>query len=176
MFSSLYNIQMIGSSDKSYPLTSIIQEMLCSHLCGLYSVCYHRRKLVGQANTVEQDKWHINVFQGGDVGEIGCFLRQTGDDTFYAHIDQILNISFFVLVRLMWGRDNHKIPVGNSHILYSIQNRCKEMSDNIRNDHSDDTWRIFPQAHGKRVGAVVHFFSQCLCFGAKFTADFRTIF
>lgn len=31
MFSSLYNIQMIGSSDKSYPLTSIIQKMLCSY-------------------------------------------------------------------------------------------------------------------------------------------------
>ena len=57
--------------------------------------------IVSSANTVEQDKWHINVFQGGDVGEIGCFLRQTGDDTFHAHIDQILNISFFVLVRLM---------------------------------------------------------------------------
>ena len=41
-FSSLYNIQMISSSDKGYPLTSIIQKMLCSHLCGLCPVCYHR--------------------------------------------------------------------------------------------------------------------------------------
>ena len=27
----------------------------------LHTICYYRRKLIGQANTVEQDEWHINV-------------------------------------------------------------------------------------------------------------------
>ena len=108
--------------------------------------------------------------------KVSCFLRQAGDNPLYPHIDQILYIPFFMLERLVRCRDNDEISVIDRHVLYPVQNGGKEMSDNIRNDHSDDTWRIFPQAHGKRIGTVVHLLSQCLCFSTKFTADFRTIF
>ena len=45
------------------------------------------KKLVGQANTVEEDEWHINILQGSKMSIICSFLGQTGNDTFYPHID-----------------------------------------------------------------------------------------
>ena len=47
------------------------------------------------------------------------------------------------------------------------------MSDNIRNDHSDDARRILPQTHSERIGTIISsLLASFLAFGAKFTADF----
>ena len=49
-------------------------------------------------DTVKQHEWHIHIIQTQPMVIIRCFLRQTPYHTFYMHIDQILNISFLVLV------------------------------------------------------------------------------
>ena len=108
--------------------------------------------------------------------KVSCFLRQAGDNPLYPHIDQILYIPFFMLERLVRCRDNDEISVIDRHVLYPVQNGGKEMSDNIRNDHSDDARRILSQTHSERIGTIIHLFGQLLGFGAKFTADFRAVF
>ena len=50
------------------------------------------------------------------------------------------------------------------------------MRHDVGHDDSDDAGRVFPQAQGERIGAVIHFFGKLFGFGAQFAAYFGAVF
>ena len=158
---------MVGTADEGHPLASVVQQVLRSHLGRVFAIGHDGREHVSQAYAVEQDDRHVDVGQCRPVAEVGCLLRQAGDDAFDTHVDQILDVLLFVFVRLVRGSDDDEVSVGNGHILDAAQDGGKEMGDNVRHDDSDDAWSIFAQADGEGVGAVVQLLCQLLGAGAQ---------
>ena len=175
MFSTAYHIEMVWSTHKGNSLATMIYKMLGRLLSRYISICNHIRKVILQTRTRKENKGYTHILHLYEVREIGCLLRQTGDDALYMHIYKTVDYQFLIMFRLVRITTEYRIALRPCVILYTIEHRRIIVGYEVGQYHTNNTWCLFAKTLCERIGTIVKFLCQLLYLISHILSNFMAI-
>ena len=153
---------MVRSTDEGDTTGSRLYHVLGSFLGSDIAITYHLRELFLQTAAGKEYQRHPHVMKLLEMRIVGGILRQTGDDTLYMHIEEVVECLGFTLMALMTIGTNHRIAQLRGIVFNTVEHGGIIMGYQIRYDYTNHPRSLLAKTLSKGIWTVVELLGKLL--------------
>ena len=107
MLAAAHHVEMVRTTDEGDAAGTGLYHVLGGLLCCHVAIAHHLRELVFQAAAGKEHQRYAHIMKLLEVRIVGGILRQTGDDTFHMHVEEVVQcLRLALMVFMTVGTDD----------------------------------------------------------------------
>ena len=175
VLAAAHHIEMVRTADECDTFRTGFDEVLRGFLRCHISISYHLRELVFQTAAGEEYKRYGHLMKLFEMRIVYGILRQTGNDAFHVHIEEVVECHYLSLIIFMTVGTDNGITVFGCIIFYTIENGSIVVGHQIRDDDTYHARCFLAEALRKRVRSIIEFLGQIFDLLGHFLTHFVAI-
>ena len=162
MLAAAHHVEMVRTTDKGDAAgTGLYHVLGCLLRCHV-AIAYHLRELVFQTAAGKEHQRYAHVMKLLEVRIVGGILRQTGDDAFHMHVEEVVQRLCLALMVLMTVGTDDRVAQLRRIVLDAVEHCGIIMGHQIGYYHANHSRSLLSKTLSKRIRPVIKLLGKLL--------------